>query len=139
MPTPATSLILVDSSIWIDYYRPQGSSSLKRQLQEALRGSVIATIGLIAVEVIQGAPNPEVLASLQEDFLGLHWLEMSQALWLEAARLGSRLRQEGLSVPATDVAIAATALHYRYRLWHRDVDFTRIARHVALPVFTASS
>lgn len=120
---------LVDSSVWIDYYRPQGSATLKHRLQEELRLGIVATLGLIAVEVLQGAPNPSVLASLQEDFLGLQWLEITQTVWLEAGRLGARLRQSGLSIPATDVVIAATAMHYHCRLWHRDDDFTRLARH----------
>lgn len=136
MPAQQAPWILVDSSIWIDYYRPQGSSRLlKSRLQSELARGTVATIGLIAVEVLQGAPTERVLTTLQEDFLGLHWLETTQALWVEAARLGARLRQQGLSLPATDVVIAATALHYRCSLWHRDEDFTRIARHVSLPVF----
>lgn len=134
-PTP----ILVDSSVWIDYYRPQGPAGLKRRLQAELERGTIATMGLIAVEVLQGAPTASVLASLEEDFLGFHWLEMSQPVWLEAARLGARLRQAGASVPATDVVIASAALHYRCRLWHRDEDFTRIARHVSLSVFALPS
>jgi predicted nucleic acid-binding protein len=123
--------ILVDSSAWIDYYRPQGPAALKRRLQEALRLGTVATMGLIAVEILQGAPTPSVLASLEEDLLGLQWLEVTRDVWLEAGRLGARVRQSGLSIPATDVVIAATAIHYRCRLWHRNDDFTRLARHAA--------
>ena len=130
----ASGLILVHSSVWIDYYRPRGATELKRRLQQELGRGTIATIGLIAVEVLQGAPNPKILETLQEDFLGLHWLEMPQSLWLEAARVGGRLRRVGVSIPATDVVIAATALHYGCRLWHRDEDFTRVSRHLSLPV-----
>jgi predicted nucleic acid-binding protein len=135
MPTQQVPWILVDSSIWIDYYRPQGSTRLKSRLQTELERGTVATIGLIAVEVLQGAPSEQVWDTLHEDFLGLHWLETTQALWLEAARLGARLRRQGLSLPATDVVIAATALQHRCSLWHRDEDFTRIARHVSLQVF----
>ena len=124
-PTP----VLIDSSVWIDYYRPQGPEGLKRRLQEELRLGTVATMGLIAVEVLQGAPSASALASLQEDFLGLEWLEITQDVWLEAAKLGAKLRQAGLSLPATDVVIAATAVHHRCLLWHRDEDFTRLARH----------
>lgn len=125
----ATPLILVDSSVWIDYYRPKGPERLKRRLQEELHLGTVATMGLIAVEVLQGAPGASAFANLQEDFLGLQWLEISQDVWLEAAKLGAGLRQHGLSIPATDVVIAATAMHYRCHLWHRDEDFTRLARH----------
>ncbi len=122
------SRILIDSSVWIDYYRP-GAAALKSKVQEELKRGSVATIGVIAVEVLQGAPNASILASLQEDFLGFRWLELTHDVWLEAARLGSNLRQAGLSLPATDVIIAASAIHYQCHLWHRDQDFTRLARH----------
>lgn len=129
MATHHESLILIDSSVWIDYYRPRGPERLKRQVQEALEENRVATIGLIAVEVLQGAPNVSSFAALREDFLGFQWLELTQDLWLEAARLGNTLRHSGVSIPTTDIVIAATALHYKARLWHRDNDFTRLAHH----------
>lgn len=131
MAESALPLILVDSSVWIDYYHPKGPARLKHRLQEELERGTVATIGLIAVELLQGAPNVSVLDSLQGDLLGLHWLDLTQAIWLEAGHLGARLRQIGASIPATDVVIAATAMHYHCTLWHRDTDFTRLARHAS--------
>lgn len=123
------SFILIDSSVWIDYYHPKGPEALKRKVQEELAQGTVATVGLIAVEVLQGAPNSTTFAALREDFLGYHWLEITQDVYLEAARLSSSLRQNGVPVPTTDVVIAATALHYHAGLWHRDEDFTRLSRH----------
>jgi len=135
----AAPFILVDSSVWIDYFRPNVPPQLKQMVQEQLEQGMVATMGLIAVEVLQGAPSASVLANLQEDFLGLHWLEIAQDVWLEAGRLGARLRHAGVSLPATDVVIAATAMHYHCPLWHRDQDFTRLARHASsLHVITLS-
>ena len=136
MSPARTGLILVDSSVWIECYHPKGQESLKRRLQEELVQGTVATIGLIAVEVLQGAPSNDALVALQEDFLGLHWLEVTRDLWLKAAHLGATLRQRGTSIPATDIVIAATALHYHAQLWHRDKDFTRFSRHV--PAFHAT-
>ena len=121
--------VLIDSSVWIDYYHPRGPSTLKRRVQERLEEGTVATMGLITVEVLQGAPTHAVFTALEEDFLGLHWLDVTQKIWLEAAQLGARLRQAGLSIPATDMVIATTALHHHCTLWHRDEDFTRLARH----------
>ncbi len=131
MPPTPTPLVLVDTSVWIDYYHPRGPSSLKRRLQEALERGTVATVGLIVVELLQGAPTSSVAEHLQGDALGWQWLDLTQAVWLEAGRLGARLRQTGLSLPATDVVIAATAMHYQCALWHRDTDFTRLARHAS--------
>ena len=129
MPLRRQSLILIDSSVWIDYYHPKGPETLKRKVQEELAQGTVATVGLIAVEVLQGAPNLTTFSALQEDFLGYHWLEITQDVYLEAARLSSSLRQTGASVPTTDVVIAAAALHYHAHLWHRDNDFTRLAHY----------
>jgi len=131
MSQARAGLILIDSSVWIDYYHPKGPAPLRRQLQEELAQGTVATMGLIAVEVLQGAPSNSILAALREDFLGLHWLDVTRDIWLEAARLGATLRQEGTSIPTTDIVIAATALHYHARLWHRDEDFTRLSRHIS--------
>lgn len=131
MASVRDSLVLIDRSVWIDYYHPRGPQRLKRQVQEAIEENRVATMGLIAVEVLQGAPNPASLSTLREDFLGFHWLEITQDVWFEAARLGATLRHSGVSIPTTDMVIAATALHYRTRLWHRDDDFTRLSRHVS--------
>ena len=127
----SASLILVDSSVWIDYYRPSGPMTLKHRLQKEVANGTVATLGLIVVEVLQGAPTPSIFSSLQEDFLGLHWLDVTRQVWLEAAQLSVQARRAGWLTPTTDVVIAATAIHYRCHLWHRDTDFTRLARHAS--------
>lgn len=115
----------------VQLHHPKGPETLKRKVQEELAQGTVATTGIIAVEVLQGAPSSTTFAALHEDFLGYHWLETTPDVYLEAARLSSSLRQHGVSVPTTDVIIAATALHYHTALWHRDDDFTRLARHVS--------
>ena len=59
-------------------------------------------------------------------------LDMTPEVWREAERLGFRLRRSGVSVPVTDVLIAASALEHECVLLHRDRHFALIARHAPL-------
>ncbi len=129
MPEP---LILVDSSVWIDYYRPRGPKALQDRVREALTRDVILTTGIIVVEVVQGARTEDAYALLWEDFSGLRWLEPSPWAVGGAARLGFELQQHGTPVPATDLLIASIALEHGCRLWHRDAHFSHIATRTAL-------
>lgn len=133
MPAPP---LLIDSSVWIDYYRPRGPRVLQERVREALREDTVATTGIIVVEVLQGAKTEEAYSTLREDFAGLRWLEPSPSAIERAARLGFELQQSGTRVPATDLLIASVAMEHGCRLWHRDAHFNRIAAHTSLQAET---
>lgn len=123
----AAPAVLIDSSVWIDYYRPRGPKALQDRVREALTRDVVVTTGIIVVEVLQGARTEEAYSTLWDDFSGLRWLEPSPEAVETAARLGFELQLRGTPVPATDLMIASVAMEHGCRLWHRDAHFTRIA------------
>lgn len=128
----AEPLILIDSSVWIEYYRPRGPKALQDKVREALARDAVITTGIIVVEVLQGARTEESYAVLWEDFAGLRWLEPDPQAIEGAARLGFDLQRLGSPVPATDLLIASVALRHGSRIWHRDAHFTRIGAHTSL-------
>lgn len=128
----AESLILIDSSVWIEYYRPRGPKALQEKVRGALGRDAVVTTGIIVVEVLQGARTEESYVVLWEDFAGLRWLEPDPRAIEGAARLGFDLQRLGSPVPATDLLIASVALGHDSRLWHRDTHFSRIAAHASL-------
>ena len=54
-------------------------------------------------------------------------LPLTSDVWRRANALARDLRSAGVTVPATDVAIAACALEHGAQLLHRDEDFDRMA------------
>ena len=71
-------------------------------------------------------------AETAADFTAFHWLELGRAQFDLAADLGFRLRQDGFTVPPTDLVIAASAIDSNATLYHLDAHYDRIARHSAL-------
>ena len=131
--TPAVApWILADSSLWIEYYRPDGRRQRREAVREALAQDIVATTAMILIEVLQGATTPEDYDALRHDFAGLHWLDLTMATAEKAARLGFDLRRRGEAAPATDVMIAAIALEHGCELWHLEAHFERIAKVVPL-------
>ncbi len=126
------SPILIDSSVWIEYYRPRGPKTVQDKVREALARDAVVTTGIVVIEVLQGARTEEAYTMLWGDVTGLRWLEPSAEAIEVAARLGFDLQRLGSPVPATDLLIASMALQHGSRLWHRDAHFSRIAAHSSL-------
>lgn len=120
--------VLVDSSLWIDFYRPDGSGDVRVAVTEALTEDAVFTVPLIVAEVVQGAPDEATLELLLEDFSAFRPVACDHGTGARAARIGATLQGEGNPVPATDLLIAAAALEANCELWHRDRYFEAIAR-----------
>jgi predicted nucleic acid-binding protein len=119
--------ILVDSSVWIAFYRPGCADTLKDAVLDALSRDRVWTLPLIAAEVVRGAPDEEHLDALAADFATLHPLGCGMGVGTSAARIGYALRRTGRAAPATDLLIAAAAVAGECELWHRDRHFETIA------------
>lgn len=127
-------MILVDSSVWIDYYRPEGIEGLKNIVKEAISSDLVAVNGVIIVEVLSGISKEAQFRQVGSDFKGFHYLSLSEEDFFEASSLGSSLRKKGVTVPPTDLVIAASAMKAGNTLYHLDSHFDLIAEHTSLKV-----
>ena len=117
-------LILVDTSIWIDYFR--GEAATVRQLDQIIDQGLVLVSGLILQEVLQGSRDRASFDRLQEEMA--HWAYEGELPedFVEAARLFAELRWDGVTIPPSDCLVAAVALRRKVRLCARDNHFDRI-------------
>jgi len=128
-------LILVDSSVWIDFFR--GSDTPQAEILDSLIDNQLLAIGdLILAEVLQGFPDERsaregaVLLS-QLDFVELCGREVA----VTAARNFRTLRARGITVRKTvDSIIATFCIENGYQLLHNDRDFLPYVKHLGLQV-----
>ena len=125
-------MILADSSALIEYYRPSGDPLARATVAEAVGADSVAINGIIQVELMAFASGQADYDNLAADFRAFHWLELGRAQFDLAADLGFRLRQDGFTVPPTDLVIAASAIDSNATLYHLDAHYDQIARHSAL-------
>jgi predicted nucleic acid-binding protein len=129
-----TNLFLVDTSVWIFALRKQFIPSIKERVSELLRDHVVLTSGMIKLEILGGAKTEKEFQRLKTRFDALDSVETNTSLWEKAYALAFTLRRKGVSVPSTDILIAACALTTESTLVHADAHFDVMAKHSALTV-----
>jgi predicted nucleic acid-binding protein len=119
-------LILVDSSVWIDFLssRPgPGGRELRRLIEQ---GEPVAVTGVVVTEVLQGLTRD---VKRIENYLRL--FEMLEAdgfdTYRDAANVFRLARSRGVSLTTTDALIASIAVQNAAALFSLDRDFVRMA------------
>lgn len=117
--------ILIDTSVWIDYFRKPDSETGEKIVKHLKRGS-ISTCGVIIFEVLQGAADPEEFVFLEENLKGLHYLETDSEAFFKAGKASFELRKHGITLPLSDVLIASLAMSHQQTVWTKDQHFKKI-------------
>ena len=126
-------MILVDSSVWIDYFRDRTSPQVDKL--DALLGAVPLAIGdLILTEVLQGCSTQKEFDAARRALASLDFVVLGgDDVAVEAARNFRKLRALGLTVRKTiDTVIATRCIVSGYELLHNDRDFDAFEQHLGL-------
>jgi predicted nucleic acid-binding protein len=126
-------LILVDSSVWIDYF--QGAITAQTEKLDQLLGNQPLAIGdLILTEVLQGFANERDFNQARKMLTSLTVVELGgQEIAIQAARNFRALRVRGVTVRKTiDTVIATRCIESGYDLLHCDRDFDAFTKYLGL-------
>jgi predicted nucleic acid-binding protein len=128
-------LILVDSSVWIDYF--QGTVTAQTEKLDRLLGQEPLAIGdLILTEVLQGFTNERDFNEARRMLTSLTVVNLGgREIAIQAAKNFRALRRLGATVRKTiDTVIATRCIESGYDLLHNDRDFDPFAKHLGLRV-----
>ncbi len=126
-------MILVDSSVWIDYFN--GASTSQTELLHSLLGQELVVIGdLVLTEVLQGFKSDRDFKKAQQLLDTLILREMlGKNLAVKSAQNYRTLRKKGVTVRKTiDVIIATFCIQNQLPLLHSDRDFEPMEKHLSL-------
>jgi hypothetical protein len=128
-------LILVDSSVWIDYFR--GRITAQTEKLDRLLGQEPLAIGdLILTEILQGCNDERDFNEARKMLNSLMVVELGgQEIAIRAAKNFRALRGLGVTVRKTiDTVIATRCIESGYDLLHNDRDFDPFVKHLGLRV-----
>ncbi|MBW2050582.1 MAG: PIN domain-containing protein [Deltaproteobacteria bacterium] len=117
--------VLVDTSIWIEYFNRRDSEN-GEALEGLLREERVAITGIVVTELLQGAKQKSELDAILDSIVALPFLDATLNTWIEAGRLSYSLRKKGVTVPTTDVVLASLAMENQCHLFSLDSHFDRI-------------
>ena len=126
-------MVLVDSSVWIDYFNGVPTPETDR-LDALLGQDVVATGDLILVEVLQGIRNDSDFRAVKRalsEFPSFDLLGRERAD--RVAMRYRRLRRNGVTIRKTiDVVIASFCVDEGIRLLFSDRDFLPMVKYLGL-------
>ena len=126
-------MILVDSSVWIDYFRGVASPETDR-LDRLLEEELVAIGDLILTEVLQGFDRDRDFNHAQEFLTALTVVELGgKEIALRAAKNYRKLRALGVTPRKTiDTIIATCCIEKALPLLYSDRDFDPFVERLGL-------
>jgi predicted nucleic acid-binding protein len=126
-------MILVDSSVWIDYFNGKISPQTD-WLDTALGREIIVVGDLILAEVLQGFKSDGDFNKAKELLSHFRFMEMlGRELAIKSAQNYRWLRNKGVTVRKTiDVMIGTFCIQNNIPLLHDDKDFDPLTKHLGL-------
>jgi predicted nucleic acid-binding protein len=126
-------MVLVDTSVWIDYFRGSNSPQANK-LDELLEDERIATGDLIIAELMQGFRTKSQIATARNIISRLEYFDLvGKDIAFKAAENYRFLRKEGITIRKTiDIVIGTFCIENGFKLLHADHDFEPRTEYLGL-------
>jgi predicted nucleic acid-binding protein len=126
-------LIVVDSSVWIDFLNGRNAPHVRR-LRGLLGADEIIVGDLMLCEVLQGLDGERAAIEVEALLRRFTIVEMvGDAIAVAAARNFRSLRRRGITIRKTiDLLVGTWCIENAIPLLHNDSDFHPMARHLGL-------
>jgi len=117
-------VVVIDSCVWIEYFR-SGKGKIFDVVDQLIDQNNVSSLGIIELELFQGAfvKERKILSDL---FKELHFLEMRRSDYIEAGKLLFDLRKKGITLPPSDGMIATVCIRSKSQLLTFDNHFKSI-------------
>ena len=117
---------LVDTSAWIEQLRRGGTANVRERVEALLSAGEAAWCPLVRLELWNGARAGTETAALREMENAIVDLPIDEEVWSMATEKARLCRNHGITIPVTDLIIAACALRHGVPLEHADRHFDQI-------------
>lgn len=126
-------MILVDTSVWIDYFRNRQTPAVDLLIGILDHREPYAMTGIVLQELLQGASDEQEWRLLEEYFGTQRFLHPLSPIETHrgAARLFFLCRRQGITPrSAVDCLIAQIAIEHQVPLLHSDRDYLQLAQAI---------
>jgi len=130
--------ILIDTSVWIEYFRDR-SASLSKNVDEILSRQEIYVPKIVIAELIRGSKSEREI-SVVEDFVdAFNIVDQKEETWIKAGRLSYNLKKKGKTINLTDCYIAVIAQEHGCQVLSLDEHFKDIQKAFDIHLVTKRS
>ena len=129
-------MIVVDTSVWVDFFRDQSTPKVEKFVALVEDDAGIAITDVILTEILQGLRSERDVRRVERRLEFFEVLRLNDLDdFRRAATLYRDARRKGVTIRRTlDCLIASVCIREGVPLLHADVDFDRLASCSALRV-----
>jgi predicted nucleic acid-binding protein len=127
--------VIIDTSAWIEAFRPQGNKTVQDTVKKLLQNAVILMPGIIRAELLRGTRNKKEFKQLSSLLNGLEYLPVDDLFWEKVAHFSFDLFRAGVTVPLTDTYIALLTMENQAKVVHCNQHFDLIAQKSPLDIY----
>lgn len=124
--------ILVDTSVWIDYFQNK-NSTVSDRMDRILSEEKVCVPKIVMAELIQGAKSSKEIAVIEDFLEAFHIVDQKESTWIKAGRLSYDLKKRGRTVHLLDCYIAVIAQESGCKIFTLNRHFEDIRE--ILPIF----
>jgi predicted nucleic acid-binding protein len=118
---------LVDTSAWIDALRRDGDATVRSSVAQLLEAGEAVLCDMVTLELRNGARGDAERTKLRRLFADLTTIETTPAVWTRAGDTAEECRRRGITIPASDILIYATAREHGAHVLHVERHFDLLA------------
>ena len=119
-------MTLIDTSAWVEALRSDGDEAVRSRVEGLLKAGQAILCDIVILELWNGARGEYERSKLRQITETLECVPTTDAVWTTANSLATTCRTQGITVPPTDLLVAATARVHRLELLEADSHFRRI-------------
>jgi hypothetical protein len=128
-------MVLIDSSVWIEAARRDGSLEHKVGLEGLLGAAEAMFCGPIRLEVLGGA-RAQDRRRLSAYFDCIAYRTMEDGAWELAKDCAWRLHDKGHTLPWNDILIGSLSIHWVCRVYAKDQHFEIMRELLGIRLYT---
>ncbi len=125
--------VLVDSTVWIDFFAARQNDQIARLKQAIRDGDEICVCGCVWLEVLQGVRLEKEYVAIKSHFQKLSYLGDDCSTYELGATIYRELRRDGITIRnSIDCLIAAVVIQHGVNFLEHDRDYKFIDQHFPL-------
>jgi len=125
------SVVLVDTSVWVDFFSVP-ESSFAKELDLYLENDLVCTMDLITAEILSGCKTQGEFKKLKTYLATLPNIAPPTNIWEQLALVRFKLARKGYQASIPDLFITLTASKHQKLLFTKDRQFKTIATVISL-------
>lgn len=126
--------ILIDTSVWIEYFRNK-SSPITEKVDRILDENEVCVPKIVIAELMQGAKSTKELSIIRDFIEAFNVISQKDDTWIKAGRLSYNLKKKGKKIHLLDCYIAVIALENGCIIFTLNRHFQDIKKVIDISLF----